>query len=420
YTLNHNGAHAGATTVSATGNAAAGAITSNPAGLQDGSAGNPVAALAGDYSLTLPATVTNQGVASSITAKALTGSATITPASKVYDGFTVATGSTIAGTTAGTVNGDTVALDTTGYTLNHNGAHAGATTVSATGNAAAGAITSNPAGLQDGSAGNPVAALAGDYSLTLPATVTNQGVASSITAKALTGSATITPASKVYDGFTVATGSTIAGTTAGTVNGDTVALDTTGYTLNHSSRNAGATTVSATGNAAAGAITSNPAGLQDGSAGNPVAALAGDYSLTLPATVTNQGVASSITAKALTGSATITPAAKVYDGFTVATGSTIAGTTAGTVNGDTVALDTTGYTLNHNGAHAGATTVSATGNAAAGAITSNPAGLQDGSAGNPVAGLAGDYSLTLPATVTNQGVASSITAKALTGSATIT
>src|SRR5204863_3530477 len=101
-------------------------------------------------------------------------------------------------------------------------------------------------------------------------------------------------------------------------------------------------------------------------------------------TITNQGVASSITARALTGSATITPVAKAYDGFTVASGSSIAGTTSGTVNGDTVALNTTGYVLDHSSADAGATTVSASGSAAAGAITSNPAGTQDGSAGNPV------------------------------------
>src|SRR5262245_52591092 len=177
--------------------------------------------------------------------------------------------------------------------------------------------------------------------------------------------------------------------------------------LNHSSPLFEATAINRDRHSFPTRRSSDLVGTGDGSAGNRAAAIAGDYTLTLPATVTNQGVASSITPSALTGSSTITPVAKRYDGFTVVTGSTIAGTTAGTVNGDTVALDTTGYTLNHSSPHAGATGVRAAGNAVPARRSCELVGTGDGSAGNRAAAIAGDYTLTLPATVTNQGVASS-------------
>src|SRR6185312_14434151 len=125
------------------------------------------------------------------------------------------------------------------------------------------------------------------------------------------------------------------------------------------------------------------------SAGNEVAGLITDYVLVQP-TITNQGVAGTITAKSLTSSATITSNAKTYDGLLNASTSTIAGTVTGTpIANDTVALDTSGQILTYSDAHVvGAKTITATGTSAFGAFTGTAAGGGTGaSAGNEVAGL---------------------------------
>jgi hypothetical protein len=75
--------------------------------------------------------------AGTITPVTLGSTASITAAPKVYDGLLVATGSTVAGTTSGAINGDVVALDTSGVSLSYNSTHvATATTISASGSAA--------------------------------------------------------------------------------------------------------------------------------------------------------------------------------------------------------------------------------------------------------------------------------------------
>src|SRR6202008_1169686 len=107
-----------------------------------------------------------------------------------------ATGSTVGGTTSGAINGDVVALDTRGISLAFNSTHvATATTISASGLAAAGAVTPGGNGTKNGTAGNETGGLAGDYVITQPVIAP---VAGTITALAFTPSATITPVAKTY------------------------------------------------------------------------------------------------------------------------------------------------------------------------------------------------------------------------------
>ena len=126
----------------------------------------------------------------------------------------MASTSTIAGTTTGEINGDVVPLDTALMVLTNNTAHAGATTIAATGSSAFGAFVGTGTGLADGTAGNPVAGVIGDYTLTQP-TITNQNAVGSIAAKALGSTATITAVVKTYDGLLAASTSTIAGSVTG-------------------------------------------------------------------------------------------------------------------------------------------------------------------------------------------------------------
>jgi len=253
---------------------------------------------------------------------------------KPYDGLNAATlaAGNYKTTGIGEVDSDTVVLSNSA-TGAYASAHAGSGILVTAGSAST--ITS---------ATNGTATVYGYQVSSSPAS----GSVGTIDPRALTGTATITPVAKTYDGSTAASGSSISGTTSGTVNGDTVALSTGSYVLDHSSTHAGATTITATGNAALGAITSNPAGAQDGSAGNPVAALAGDYTLTLPATITNQNVASSITPALVTATLTNTGVTKVYDG---ATGSAASASysVAGQLGTDTVSVST--GALNYNTSH---------------------------------------------------------------------
>ena len=169
--------------------------------------------------------------------------------------------------------------------------------------------------------------------------------------------------SKVYDGATTATLSG-TGTLAGVVNGDTVTL--------------GGTPVGAFASAAVGTgKTVNVSGLSLSGSG------AGNYTLTQPA-----GLTADITAKALTVTGLLAQS-KAYDGATAATLSGT-GTLVGVVTGDTVTL---------SGTPAGtfASAVVGTGK------TVNVSGLSLSGGG------AGNYTLTQPA-----GLTAEITAKALT------
>jgi hypothetical protein len=138
----------------------------------------------------------------------LMASASITGADKTYDGLLAATASSISGSTSGALNGDAVALDLSGISLAFDNAHAGARRISASGNAALGAVTGGGAGLKDGTAGNAVAGLVGDYSLPLQPVIA--AVNKQINPAQLMASASITGADKTYDGLLAATGSTIS------------------------------------------------------------------------------------------------------------------------------------------------------------------------------------------------------------------
>ena len=100
----------------------------------------------------------------------------------------------------------------------------------------------------------------------------------------------------------------------------------------------------------------------------------------------------SITPVTVTGAASITGVNKTYDGLVAATGSTIAGTTSGAVKGDTVALNTSGYTLAFDAGSVGAHTINASGKAIVGTVNSN--NTANGVSG-PIAGMSDDYALGL-------------------------
>ncbi|HWQ25913.1 MAG TPA: autotransporter-associated beta strand repeat-containing protein [Chlorobaculum sp.] len=239
---------------------------------------------------------------------------------------------------------------------------------------------------------------------------------SGYTVNSFTGSGTISAklltttiggtTSKSYDGLLTASGATVG--VSGFAGNDS-ASGTTGYTLSYNSAHAGvATTISASGSGSLTGFSGLAKGTGNGlSAGNEVAGLSTDYNLGGPSSV-----AGSITAKAVDASAAITGSDKTYDGYVAATGSTISGSiTNGLVNGDAATLDTTGYILTFDGAHAGSHTISASGSAALGTITGGGNGLKNGTSGNAVAGAAGDYVLSGQPTVAN--VTKSILAKVI-------
>src|SRR5438874_907581 len=141
-------------------------------------------------------------------------------------------------------------------------------------------------------------------------------------------------------------------------------------------------------------MTQERARAQYRSAANQVAGQVSDYALTQPVIAP---VAGSITPVTVGSTATITAAPKTYDGLLAASTSTVSGSTSGAINGDVVALDTNGVSLNYNSAHVvNATTISASGLATLGTITGGGVGAKDGTAGNQTAGQAGDYALTQP------------------------
>ena len=299
-----------------------------------------------------------------ITPAQLTAAATISGAAKTYDGLLVASGSMVSGSiTGGLVGSDTVALDTSGISLNFSNAHVvPVKTIAATGNAAIGAITTSGSGSFNGSAGNLVVSVASDYTLGQP---TIASVAGTINAKALVESATISGAAKTYDGLLAASGSTVSGSiTSGQVGTDTVSLDSSGISLNFSSAHvAPAKTIIATGNAAIGAITTSGSGSFDGSAGNLVVSATSDYVLGQP---TIASVAGTINAAPLSFTGT-----RAYDATlnfaanTFGTAGTIAalgtetlllsgtGTVVGKDVGGGKAVTTTGLTLHDVGATGG-------------------------------------------------------------------
>ena len=223
----------------------------------------------------------------------MTTNASITGSDKVYDGFLSATGSTFGGDITGELNGDSVALDTSGMTLAFDNAHVGTgTTISSTNDAVMGAITGGGVSSKDGTAGNAVAGLITDYAIT-----THTGVATvtqAITKAPLTING-LTALNKTYDGnddvVIILNNSTIEGLV-----GD--------ETLMFSDPAAKFDTANVGGSKA---VTVTYTGLSDAGTGS-TAGLANNYSLATP-TVVN----AAITAKTLTITG-MTASNKTYDG----------------------------------------------------------------------------------------------------------
>jgi filamentous hemagglutinin family protein len=350
----------------------------------------------GIYSLTYSGSITLGNAGYSLAAGDA-ASWTINPrtvtlsASKTYDGTTALTGTQVT-------IGNTVGIQT----LTYNGATVSDAHV-ATLSKYISAIT-----LADGLNGG----LASNYQLP---TLNNANAPVTINAKALSVTApTISAVSKTYDGLLAATGSSVTGgSVTGFFGSDTGSLNTSAITLAYNSAHvAAATTIAATG-ATTLNFTGTATGSGNGTTGNEVAGQATDYSFSAP---TISSVAGTISAKQLTATASITAAAKTYDGLLAATGSTVSGGLSGELNGDSITLDTSGLSLAFNDAHVATAskTISASGNVALGTLTAGGSGSKDGTAGNAVAGALGDYVLAAQPTISS--VAGTITPKTLTAS----
>ncbi|WP_315123576.1 YDG domain-containing protein [Comamonas antarctica] len=308
---------------------AANTVTVNSVTLADGNNGR-----ASNYRLDA-----GQQAAASITARALTATATATD--KVYDG--TATGAPTLAIASGLVNGETVTATGTGSFNSKDVLTANTVTV-------------NSVTLADGSNG-----LASNYRLDA-----GQQAAASITARTLTATATATD--KVYDG--TATGAPTLAIASGLVAGETVTATGTG---SFNSKDV----------LAAHTVTVNSVTLADGTNGR-----ASNYRL-----AAGQQAAASITAKTLTATATATD--KVYDG--TATGNPNLTIASGLVAGETVTATGTGSFNSKDVLTAHTVTVDS--------VT-----LADGNNG-----LASNYRLDA-----GQQAAASITARALTATATAT
>jgi len=240
---------------------------------------------AGNYTLTIPASTLVD-----ILKKALT--ANVTADTKTYDGTTLGTGTV---TLNGVVAGDAVSTRGTTFTFADKNAGTGkAVTVAGT------ALTG---------------ADAGNYTLTIPASALADILKKAITANVVANN-------KTYDGTTAATGNV---TLSGVVNGDTVG--SRGTTFSFSDKNAG------TGKAVAVAGTSL------------TGADAGNYTLTIPTSVLADILKKAITASVVAND-------KTYDGTTAGTGSV---TLNGILSGDAVGTRGTTFTFGDKNAGTGKT-----------------------------------------------------------------
>ncbi|MRV74978.1 filamentous hemagglutinin N-terminal domain-containing protein [Duganella sp. FT92W] len=231
---------------------------------------------AGNYSLTLPTSVTGNITAASLTVSGLLAT------SRTYDGTTSATVS--GGTLSGVLSNDVVSVGTITASFADKNVGTGKT------------ITISSSGLSGADAGN--------YTLAQPSNLT-----ADITAKALTVTG-MTGVSRVYDATTTAT--TTGGALSGIVSGDTVTKGT--VTAAFADKNVGTSK----------SITVSGIGLSGTDAGN--------YTVTVPT-----GLTANITAAPLTVSG-ISGVSRVYDKTTTAT--TTGGALSGVLGSDDVALGT--------------------------------------------------------------------------------
>ncbi|MGA3179438.1 MAG: YDG domain-containing protein [Verrucomicrobiota bacterium] len=257
---------------------------------------------AANYTLTQPSLTAN------ITPAPVTISSGITANSKVYNRTTTATLTSNNVVLLGVVTGDTLTLNTNGYAANFATAGVGsAIAVTVTGLTLSGTSVAN-------------------YALTQPV-----GLTANITAAPVTISSGITANNKVYDRTTTATLSSNNVVLLGVVTGDTLTLNTNGYVANFTSAGAGtAIAVTVTGLTLTGASNA-------------------DYALTQPA-----GLTANITAAQVSISSGITANNKVYNRTTTATLSSNNVVLLGVVSGDTLTLNTNGYTANFASAGVGA------------------------------------------------------------------
>jgi endonuclease YncB( thermonuclease family) len=167
----------------------------------------------------------------------------LTANNKVYDRTTTATLSSNTVVLAGVITGDTATLNTNGYIANFASA----------GVANGIAVTVSGLSLTGASAAN--------YALTQPSLTAN------ITAAPVSISSGLTANNKVYDRTTTATLSSNTVVLTGVINGDTVSLNTNGYTATFASAGLGnniAVTVTGlklSGTSAANYALTQPAGL---------------------------------------------------------------------------------------------------------------------------------------------------------------
>lgn len=268
-----------------------------------------------------------------VTPKALTAS--VTADNKTYDGTTAATGSV---TLNGVVTGDSVG--TTGTTFAFVDKNAGTgKTVNVAGTTLTGVDM-------------------GNYTLTVPASVL-----ADILKKALTAS--VVANGKTYDGTTAGTGSV---TLNGIVSGD--AVGTTGTTFTFGDKNAGTgKTVAVAGTALTGAD-------------------AGNYTFTIPASALADILKKAITANVVANT-------KTYDGTTSGSGTV---TLNGVVSGDSVGTGGTIFTFTDKNAGTGKT------------VNVSGATLTGVDAGN--------YTVTVPASVLADILKKAITANIVANSKT--
>ncbi|MEP6503754.1 MAG: autotransporter-associated beta strand repeat-containing protein, partial [Betaproteobacteria bacterium] len=288
-----------------------------------------------------PVTITRQGV------RAIgTIGGTLT---KVYDGTDAAPGATLSTHVVYAIAGDTLAVDTSGWTVRYDGTHV----VDTTAMVAQGLFPH----LSVATTGS--GSLASDYLLVAMAIPVTPG---SITTKALGATAAIAGTStKVYDGTNVALGATVGGSVSGAIAGDTIALDASGIALAYDGAHVAGTTAIVASGAATFAIGSSTAG-----------SVASDYSFTAPSIA---NAAASIAPKALGATAAIGGTlGKVYDGTSAAIGAAVGGSVSGAISGDTLALDTSGIALAYDGTHVVGTTAIVASGASTFAIGSSTAG----------------------------------------------
>jgi YDG domain/MBG domain (YGX type)/Galactose oxidase, central domain len=242
---------------------------------------------AGNYTVSQPA-----GLSAEILAKNLTITGAVTQ-DKTYDATTAATVGFSTATLNGVVGAENVSINSAGYSASFADKNIGTWAVTVTGVTLAGVD-------------------AGNYTVSQPA-----GLTAEILAKNLTISGTVAQ-DKTYDGTTAATVAFTTATLNGVVSGETVTIDTSGYSASFADKNIGTWAVTVTGVTLAGAD-------------------AGNYTVSQP---------SGLTAQILANNLTISGAVahdKTYDGTMAATVAFTAATLNGVVGSEVVTINAGGY-----------------------------------------------------------------------------